>query len=238
MAQYIKDEDGTWIKIAGMEANPSIDDSNVTKTNTFSSYKIKSTFLEKMFDKDYTGDVNDLPAGTIVSVNATTSSGKKENCPTYGWMVIFTSAHNNASAFRTQMAISLDDGMYYRNRRNAGWDNWVKIPPSNKVVYDDKSTVSTLYNNDTGTYLKSSLNLTANKSGILKVSFEKKNPGYTINVGINGIHRYAYPNWWGENVYESAFIPVNNGDKIVISSDAPSTAPNENCYRIVNVLII
>ena len=110
-----------------------------------------------------------------------------------------------------------------------------ELATMDKVVKDSGTTVETLYNNSTGAFLETDMNLTATRSGILKVSFNKKETGNTLNIYINGIHKYAYPNWWGENIYETAYIPVNNGDKIRISTDVSGEG---HWYRIVNVLII
>lgn len=110
-----------------------------------------------------------------------------------------------------------------------------ELATMDKVVKASETTIETLYNNSTGAFLETDMNLTATRSGILKVSFSKKETGNTINIYINDIHKYAYPNWWGENVYETAYVPVNNGDNIRISSDVSEGGDR---YRIVNVLII
>lgn len=115
------------------------------------------------------------------------------------------------------------------------WSGWKELATMDKVVKDSGTAIETLYNNNTGAFLKSDMNLTATRSGILKVSFNKKETGNTFNIYINDIHKYAYPNWWGENVYETAYVPVNNGDNIRISTDVSG---EEDWYRIVNVLII
>lgn len=123
---------------------------------------------------------------------------------------------------------------YYFNNGQY-WTDWQELATMDKVVKDSRTAVITLYDNTTGDFLKSDMNLTAPRSGILKVSFNKKTPSYTLNIYINGVHKYAYPNWWGENVYETAYVPVNNGDNIRISTDVTEGG---DWYRIIDVLII
>ena len=129
----------------------------------------------------------------------------------------------------------VDNECYINSYIRDHWNEWKKLATMDKVVKDSRTPIITLYNNDTGAFLKSDMNLTATKSGILKVSFNKKETGNTINIYINGVHKYEFPNWWGENVYETAYVPVNNGDEIRISTDV---SVEEDWYRIVNVLII
>ena len=105
-----------------------------------------------------------------------------------------------------------------------------------KVVKDSSTAIATLYNNDTGVFLETDMNLTATKSGILKVSFNKKAKRHSIYIYINDIRKYKYSNWWGENVYESAYVPVNKDDNIRITSDVSEGSVNK--YRIVDVSII
>lgn len=162
------------------------------------------------------------------------------------------------NGYTTAQIIPWSDGTHYRSFEDKSSNTYTDIVTNNgialiartengkqtksaelatmdKVVKDSRTTIITLYNNATGAFLKSDMNLTATKSGILKVSFNKKETGNTLNIYINGIHKYAYPNWWGENIYETAYIPVNNGDKIRISADVSGEG---DWYRIVNVLII
>lgn len=156
-----------------------------------------------------------------------------------GFSILVTASNTEGTFFGMQMFIPYGSDLpfirkaYYFNGQY--WTDWKELATMDKVVKDSGTVVETLYSNNTGDFLKSDMNLTATKSGILKVSFNKKETGNTFNIYINDVHKYAYPNWWGENVYETAYVPVNNGDEIRISTDV---SEGGDWYRIVNVLII
>ena len=159
----------------------------------------------------------------------------------------------------TAQIIPWNDGTHYRGYEDRSGDTYTDIitkdgvakiakieqgtttkfgelATMDKVVKDNSTAVEILYGNTTGAFLETDMNLTATKSGILKVSFNKKGKGNTFSIYINGVRKYKYANWWGENVYETAYVPVNKDDNIRITSDVSEGTVDK--YRIVDVLII
>ena len=213
--------------------NGLINDTKVTTTNTFSSDKIKAI-------------TNEIKKFTLSKTDYQGVEAYPTECGVYRVIKKIDGIPNDASQYAT--LIIYGNGYFthiYHDTFGRMWigytadsvkaPTWKELVTMGKVVKDSGMAVETLYNNNTGAFLKSDMNLTATRSGILKVSFNKKETGNTFNIYINGVHKYAYPNWWGENVYETAYVPVNNGDNIRISTDV---SEGGDWYRIVNVLII
>ena len=210
-----------------------IDDSTASGNKTWSSNKIKAI-------------TNELRKFTLSKTDYQGIEAYPTECGVYRVTKKIDGIPNDASQYAT--LIIYGNGYFthiYHDTFGRMWigytadsvkaPTWKELVTMGKVVKDSGMAVETLYNNNTGAFLKSDMNLTATRSGILKVSFNKKETGNTFNIYINGVHKYAYPNWWGENVYETAYVPVNNGDNIRISTDV---SEGGDWYRIVNVLII
>ena len=210
-----------------------IDDSTASGNKTWSSNKIKAI-------------TNELRKFTLSKTDYQGIEAYPTECGVYRVIKKIDGIPNDASQYAT--LIIYGNGYFthiYHDTFGRMWigytadsvkaPTWKELVTMGKVVKDSGMAVETLYNNNTGAFLKSDMNLTATRSGILKVSFNKKETSNTFNIYINGVHKYAYPNWWGENVYETAYVPVNNGDNIRISTDV---SEGGDWYRIVNVLII
>lgn len=211
-----------------------IDDSTASGNKTWSSNKIKAITNElrkfTLSKTDYQG-VEAYPTECGVYRVIKKIDGIPNDASQYAALIIygngyFTHIYHDTAYGRIWIGYTAD---------SVKAPTWQELATMGKVVKDSGMAVETLYNNNTGAFLKSDMNLTATRSGILKVSFNKKETGNTFNIYINGVHKYAYPNWWGENVYETAYVPVNNGDNIRISTDV---SEGGDWYRIVNVLII
>ena len=210
-----------------------IDDSTASGNKTWSSNKIKAI-------------TNELRKFTLSKTDYQGIEAYPTECGVYRVIKKIDGTPNDASQYAT--LIIYGNGYFthiYHDTFGRMWigytadsvkaPTWQELATMGKVVKDSGTAVETLYNNNTGAFLKSDMNLTATRSGILKVSFNKKETGNTFNIYINDIHKYEYPNWWGENVYETAYVPVNNGDNIRISTDV---SEGGDWYRIVDVLII
>ena len=210
-----------------------IDDSTASGNKTWSSNKIKAI-------------TNELRKFTLSKTDYQGIEAYPTECGVYRVIKKIDGTPNDASQYAA--LIIYGNGYFthiYHDTFGRMWigytadsvkaPTWQELATMGKVVKDSGTAVETLYNNNTGAFLKSDMNLTATRSGILKVSFNKKETGNTFNIYINDIHKYEYPNWWGENVYETAYVPVNNGDNIRISTDV---SEGGDWYRIVDVLII
>lgn len=211
-----------------------IDDSTASGNKTWSSNKIKAITNElrkfTLSKTDYQG-IEAYPTECGVYRVIKKIDGTPNDASQYAALIIygngyFTHIYHDAAYGRIWIGYTAD---------SVKAPTWQELATMGKVVKDSGTAVETLYNNNTGAFLKSDMNLTATRSGILKVSFNKKETGNTFNIYINDIHKYEYPNWWGENVYETAYVPVNNGDNIRISTDV---SEGGDWYRIVDVLII
>ena len=206
-----------------IQQGASIDDTTVSTVKTWSSEKINDSLAGKAGKNAILNSlevVNGNTAAQIIPWNDGTH---------------YRGYEDRSGDIYTDI-ITKDGAGFIAKIEHGTMKKYEELATMDKVVKDSSTAVETLYVNPTGDFLKSDMNLTATKSGILKVSFSKKQIGYTLFIYINDILKYVYPNFWGENVYETAYVPVNKGDNIRINSDVYNEGMDR--YRVVNVIII
>lgn len=130
MAQYIKNEDGTWTKIGGMEANLSIDDTVISKNSTWSSDNIDKKVITPLAAYSYADDLNNCKPGSVQIWDIDT-----RNTPEVEYGIVSTFNYLNEWLF--QIAITTNRGnpaIYKRsNINNEGWSPWVLMSDISKT---------------------------------------------------------------------------------------------------------